>query len=298
MFIRTKPAGPMLIALMLGACTSSLASQQRSDRLPPPALPAPTVEIMLLGTLHFDQQDSALFDIRDSARQREVEQAVSRLARFRPTKVMVEWQPYFAQRLLDSTFAEYRAGRFRLPRNEIHQLGFRLAAQAGHTRVWAVDHPGFWLGDSLRAVATAMGQTALLDGDAPFTHPRPEDLLPRSALLARATVTGMLAWMNSREYQALMYDAYVNRMARVGIAPDDDFDTASNGIGGQHLAEWVRRNIKIYRMILSRTTYAPGERIVVIIGADHVAPLRQLLQANLNFRVVDVRDYLESSAPR
>lgn len=280
----------LTLALITGS--TALEAQGRVDRLPAPQLPAARVEIMLVGVLHFAQQDSTRFDILAPDRQREVQQVTERLARFRPTKVMVEWQPYFAQRMLDSTFAAYRADRFVLPRNEIHQLGFRLARAAGLTRVWAVDHPGFWLGDSLRTIATVMGQTALLDGTAPFTHPAPDDVVPRDSLLARATVMGILDWLNSPEYQALMYDGYVNRMARVGIAPGDDFDQRTNGIGGQHVAEWVRRNIKIYREVLARTDYAAGDRIVVFIGADHVTPMRQFFEANLNFRVVEVRDYL------
>jgi len=81
-------------------------------------------------------------------------------------------------------------------------------------------------------------------------------------------------------------------MARVGIASCDDFDQRTNGIGGQHVAEWIRRNIKIYREVLARTDYAAGDRIVVFISADHVAPMRQFFEPNLNFRVVAVRDYL------
>lgn len=274
------------------------AAVQAQGKLPQLELPSDArAEIMLVGVFHFSQTDTTEFDVLEPRQQTEVAEAVRALARFAPTKVMVEFQPYFQQRRIDSTYAEYRAGRYgprpNAPRrNEVYQLGYRLAAEVGLDRVWAVDHPGLWLGDTLRTVAQQLGQTGLLDGTAPYVYPGPEEFFPRDSLFGLASVGELLRWMSSPEYQALMYDGYVNRLARVGIVPGDDFDELDNEVGGDLLAEWLRRNIKIYREILARTDYDGGERIVVFIGADHVAPMRQFFEANLNFRVVEVGDFL------
>jgi hypothetical protein len=76
--------------------------------------------------------------VLEPARQREVEELIELLAAFRPTKVAVEFTPDRQPRL-DSLYAEYRAGRWALRRNEVYQLGFRLAAHLGHEGVHAVD---------------------------------------------------------------------------------------------------------------------------------------------------------------
>ena len=279
-------------AVGLSCVLSTSALSQAQGALPPLPTTEPVVEIMLVGVFHFAQQDTTRFDILEPRRQTEAEEVVQRLARFEPTKVMVEWLPYFRQRSTDSTYALYREGAFDLPRNEVYQLGYRLADRAGLDRVWAVDHSGYWLGDSLRTVARRMGQTDLLDGSAPYTRPSPSGIVPRDSMFARASLGEMLKWMSSPAYQALMYDGYVNRLARVGIVEGDDFDEHENEIGAELLAEWVRRNIKIYRHILARTDYDARDRIVLFIGADHVQPLRQLFEANLNFRVVEAGDFL------
>ena len=294
-----RPNAPMSLfaRAALVACTClvacALAPAQAQGTLPRLEVPAdPPVEVLLVGVFHFAQADTARFDVLAPRRQAEVAEAVRALARFRPTKVMVEWQPYFRQRFIDSTYARYREGAFALPRNEVYQLGYRLAREAGLDRVWAVDHAGYWLGDTLRTVAADLGQMDLLDGTAPWVYARPGEAAPRDSLYERASVGDFLRWMSSPAYQALMYDGYVNRLARVGIVPGDDFDERENEVGAELLAEWVRRNIKIYRHMLARTDYDARDRIVLFIGADHVAPIRQLFEANLNVRVREVGEFL------
>lgn len=279
----------ILIILFAYSLSNEVLAQ---NRLPELTLPTPRVEVMLVGVFHFAQATEHEFDILSPQRQAETEEVALALSRFEPTKVMVELQPYFWQRRLDSLYTAYRAGRYVLPRNEVFQLGFRIAHHVGLDRVWAIDHAGFWLGDTLRAVAGLMNQTDLLDGTAPYVYPGPEELIPRDSLYRSGTVRELLRWMSSPAYQARMYDLYVNRFARVGIVPGDDFDEYDNEVGGDLLAEWVRRNIKIYREILSRTSYEGGERLLIFIGSDHVAPMRQFFEANLNFKVVEVSDFL------
>ncbi len=136
-----------------------------------------------------------------------------------------------------------------------------------------------------------MGQEGLLDGTAPYTHPSASSLVPRDSLYGRATTGEMIGWMSSPRYQAHLYDVYVNSFVRVGTAtPEPPY--RENRTGANLLAEWVRRNIKIYRHILARVDYDAGERVVVFIGADHVAAIRPFLEANYNVRVVEVGDYL------
>ncbi|MEM1269480.1 MAG: DUF5694 domain-containing protein [Bacteroidota bacterium] len=277
-------------SLLTVLVSSSVLAQSPFPELPAPP-EKPPVEVMLVGVFHFAQTDTTVFDALDSQRQAEIRDFVGQLAAFEPTQVMVERQAYFWQDRIDSTYAEYRAGRFALPRNEVYQLGYRLADVAGLERVWAIDNAGFWLGDTLRATAEAMDQTALLDGTAPFTHPSPWSMVSRDSLFGEATVGEFLHWMSSPEYQALMYDGYVNRFVRVGMdTPAPPY--RANRTGADLLGEWVRRNIKIYRHILERVDYAAGERVVVFIGADHVAPIRQFMEANYNVRMVEVADYV------
>ena len=84
-----------------------------------------------------------------------------------------------------------------------------------------------------------------------------------------------------------MRDGYVNRMARVGIAPGDDFDTEENEVGAEGPAAWMRCSRKIYRHMLARMDL-DDDRVVPLIGADHVALRHQLFEAKHTVRVVQV----------
>jgi hypothetical protein len=246
---------------------------------------------MLVGVFHFAQQDTARFDPLSPARTSEIEALVERLARFQPTKVMVEWQPYFRQRFVDSTYALYGEGRFRLGRNEVYQLGYRLAHRVGLGRVYTVDHAGYWLGDTVRTVAASMGQQALLDGTAPYTTRSPHDVFDSDANWPGVSVAAYLRWLNTPEYQRWMHNGYINGIARVGLVEGDERDMQTNRAAADLLGYWYLRNINIYRMVLNRTTYE-RDRIVLFIGSDHVHTLKQFFEDNDNFRVVEANEYL------
>ena len=91
-------------------------------------------KVLLLGTFHFaypqadaHKVDSANFiDVLSPARQKEIEELVSVIARFKPTRVYVEssWHGFH-----DSLYSEYVKGRYKLGRNEIYQIGYRVAKQ-------------------------------------------------------------------------------------------------------------------------------------------------------------------------
>ena len=131
-----------LVLLTLCAINIPVQAQERFPELPPPP-EDPPIEVMLVGVFHFAQTDTTLFDALDPKRQAEIADLVGQLAAFEPTQVMVERQPYYWQDQIDSTYAEYRAGRFALPRNEMYQLGYRLddvadLAKAREHHSWVV----------------------------------------------------------------------------------------------------------------------------------------------------------------
>ena len=104
----------------------------------------PPVKLLILGTFHF--QDAGLdsyrpmydVDVLTPQRQKEVEKVVELLKSFLPDQVAVERLPG-TQSTLDSEYKLYREGSFKLPSNEIYQLGFRIASNLQHNRVYAVD---------------------------------------------------------------------------------------------------------------------------------------------------------------
>src|SRR5687768_17550109 len=125
----------LLPALLALAAATSAASAQQSAR----------PEILVLGTYHManpgrDMYNTQADDVLLAKRQQEIAQLVEVLKRFRPTKVAIEaavGSPRVARE-----YADYLAGKYTLTRNEIDQIGFRLAKDLGHKAVYAVDVDG------------------------------------------------------------------------------------------------------------------------------------------------------------
>lgn len=129
-------AGLALLAVALSS-TAAGGQQVHADSL---------ARVLILGTYHFanpglDIVETEVADILSPQKQTEVDEVVESLAAFRPTKIAVEVRPPSFARL-DSLYGAYRNGNHTLGRNEVQQLGFRLADRFGHSRLYGIDHEG------------------------------------------------------------------------------------------------------------------------------------------------------------
>jgi hypothetical protein len=272
-----------LTSLLFSAVPS--AAQRRST---PPDWPAPAHELLIVGTFHF--QDAGLdsyrplvdVDILSPERQEQIQIVVERLARFRPTKVTVEVMPE-RQLWLDSLYAAYRSGSWELGSNEVFQLGFRLASLAGHDRVFAVDakrrfyEP--WVDPD--SFALANDQQHLLDPDIDRQYARLHGW--DDTTKANQTLLEHLSYLNEPSRVLRSHGQYLTGNFEVGIGdeyPGVDAKTA-----------WFNRNLKIFAN-LQRLVGREQERVLLIIGAGHVAILGHSAEASPQFRLVDISEVL------
>ena len=99
--------------------------------------------VLLLGVPHLANRNRDVFNVQfddmlGPRRQREIGECAERLARFRPTKMALE---VVTDRddALNEDYRGYRAGAGALTADEVHQFGFRIAADLGHERVYAIN---------------------------------------------------------------------------------------------------------------------------------------------------------------
>ncbi|HYR06253.1 MAG TPA: DUF5694 domain-containing protein, partial [Longimicrobium sp.] len=135
---------PALLALAIAAGVPARTVAQQVPTGFPAACEPGEVQVMLLGTWHFegsgnDAVRTSAEDVLTPQRQAELEELATRLERWAPEQIAVEWPYTFA----DSTTARYRryaaAGTSQV-RNEVVQIGFRLARRLGHPTVYPIDH--------------------------------------------------------------------------------------------------------------------------------------------------------------
>ena len=121
----------------------------------------PPARVVLIGTNHFsnpgqDQANVESVDVTVPKRQAELQAVTDALAAFKPTFVGVEWPAEAAR----AQYAQYLDGALPPSRNEVVQLGFRLARQAGLEQVHGLDVPGDFPFEPLSAWANAHGKSA------------------------------------------------------------------------------------------------------------------------------------------
>ena len=238
-------------------------------------------QVMLIGTFHFNNpgKDTVKVedvDISDEASQLYLQQFAKRLAEFRPTHVLLEYDPS-NEELINQRYTDYLAGSYELGTNEIYQLGFRIARESGLKTVQGFDHRELeWQADAMFEYAR--------------THDSPEmktfnDLIEyftKDSAQARANedLRGLLMRANDDELDRQNMDLY---LATNPIGAGDGYS------GADASASWWHRNFRMYANI--QKVAQPGERVLAIGGSGHMAILKQLLTIDQRLKEEEVDGY-------
>jgi hypothetical protein len=267
------------ISAVIALALAVTAVSARGQQLRPPA--SEPAQVMILGTYHFDNPgldvvQMEVADILSPRKQAEVEEVVEALAAFRPTKIAVEVRAP-ALRRLDSLYTSYRAGDHDLGRNEVQQLGFRLAVRFGHTRLYGIDHEGDFPFDALMAYAQ--------EHDPEFVGWVQEQLAAIGTEANRQqrenTLSEILRLHNDPSSLAEGHGLY---LVLGGVGAGDTY------VGADLLARWYERNINTFADL--RALAEPGDRILVIFGSGHAPILRELVIHDPVLELVEANDFL------
>jgi len=260
---------PVAVCLLLLATTCAIAGPPESN----------TARVFLLGSYHFanpghDVMDVQAGDILSEDKQRQVMAVVDALARFKPTKVMIESRH---QEREDRDYAAYLAGERKLEANETEQLGYRLARRFGLDRVYAVDEGGDFDFPAVMAYAKEHDPSFLdaIDEFKQHFKERYRDLPLDHSVREALRIINEPATMHD-------LNAFYPLMATVGAG--------DNWVGADVVADWHKRNIRIFANIARYTK--PGDRVLVIFGSGHMPTLRYMVKYAGDMDLVDPLDYL------
>jgi len=269
-----------LSALALAVAALAIEPQVSSSEEP---VTSPRAEVLVLGVYHManpgrDLHNMRADDVLAPKRQAEIAQLVEALKAFRPTKVAVERDAFDSRIAKD--YADYVAGAHELTRNEIEQIGFRLARELGHKTVYAVDVDGEFPYPRLVSFAKASGRSTELDAiSAAFG----DMVKAQGEYLASHTILEMLLFMNADERVAQDIGLHY-RMAHLGEPGD--------WAGADLLADWYRRNMRIYSNVAGLAD-DPGEHVLVIYGSGHLGWLRQAVASDPTFRLRTLAEFVK-----
>jgi hypothetical protein len=239
----------------------------------------PPAQVMIVGTYHFsnpghDQHNVQADDVLTAERQKQLEAIATALARFEPTRVAVEWDA----KTVDERYPKYRAGELAPSRNEVVQLGFRLAKRLGLERVDGIDVDGDFPYEPVAAWAQAHGATAKLDA----AHARIQARVEATTKLQRdGTIAAALKDMNAPATIDADYAFYAELM-RYGDGDEQP--------GAKLLAAWTARNLEICARLVQ--ALEPGDRAVVFYGSGHSYLLRRCVRETPGLKLVEANAFL------
>jgi hypothetical protein len=251
-----------------------LASPVRSADAP--------VQVMLVGTYHFsnpgkDLNNVKVDDVLTPKRQAEIEIVTKALAAFKPTRVGVEWPAP----LVEERYARYLEGTLPESRNEVVQLGFRLARAQGLAKVSGLDVDGDFPFEDVQKWAKEHGRGGVIDDLLEMGRAETEAL---SRLQETATVGGVLRALNEPTSIRRNHSFYPPLLA-MGAGDEQP--------GAKLLAAWYARNLGTCARLVQAAR--PGDRMVVFFGQGHIHLLAQCLKEQPDFQLVDPLAYLPAS---
>lgn len=274
-----------LLSLVL--LSTVIAAGQVRATLPVIAQQTPTAnparaEVLVLGVYHMANPGRDIFntqadDVFAPKRQAEIAELIEVLKKFQPTKIAVEADPWGPRK---GQYSDYLTGKYTLSRNEIDQIGYRLAKELGHKTVYLVDADGEFPYPRLVNYAKSSGRSKELDA---MMGGIGERVKAQSAYLASHTILEALLYMNADDYVAQDLGFYYRQAG---------FGEPGDWAGADLLSEWFKRNIRIYSNVM-QLGGSPNERVLVVFGAGHLGWLRQNFAGNPDLRLRKLGEFVK-----
>ncbi len=242
---------------------------------------------MVLGAYHFGNPGLDLHNLKvDSvltpAKQAELADVASRLAKFNPTKIAVEAISDRAD-FATKRFVAFAPDTLTKDPDERTQIAFRLAHQLGQKSVYGIDEQSktidYFPFDKVDAYAKTHGQAAMLNS---LQKDIEKTLKEMEAEQKTKPIRLMLADLNAPERVLSDHRNFYYALLSLGNEKEQP--------GAELNSAWYQRNAKIFAKLTQ--IVQPGDRVLVVFGAGHAFWLRHFVQNTPGFQLVEPDDYL------
>lgn len=288
----------MLTSCYNGAKNTTIENEQ-SEKINPIEDPNLFVgkhktKAMVLGVFHFDNPNldsykpKFSFNILENKRQAELDTLLSKIAEYKPTKILLEWPRIRMDSITTERYQKYLNGSFDITdkTNEVYQIGFKLAKKLGHNKVYCSDASADWFGVELDW--DNYDEDAYLKSRGQFEKSNRYDYESfyelGDSIKSVQTLTEHLFFRNRPENRLKDHQAYLTENVLEGAG--------DNYLGADGVARWYRRNLRIFSNAYDLTNFDKEERLLLIYGSGHVWQLRQLFTDSPDFEYVEPNEYL------
>lgn len=275
--IKTKFAAALIALAFATGCAATRAQDTEVPSEP---------QVMIVSSFHLANNNRDLINLPIENvlvphRQEEIRQLVDNLARWRPTKIVLEL-PRSDQDGLNKRYQRYLDGELELSAKEQDQIGFRLAEALGHTEVYAVDwnksFPGERADYDFLAWAKENGEE---DRMTAFVKMGQEKLDRQAKTMRQQSIVEWYLDLNQPEVREQDHQVYFD-LATFG---NNERNPGASWVGG-----WYGRNLRIFNNI--RDVIEPRDRVLILYGSGHTFLLDRFFRESEAAEVVDPRPYI------
>lgn len=247
-------------------------------------------KIMTLGVFHFaypnldavKTNDQDKICVLEEPYQIEIRAISKAIAEFNPTIISIE-QTIDRQPIIDSLYSLYKADKFELRRSEVYQLGFRMGKELNLDRIYCVDDEG----KHYKSIEAIFKDSVRLSKFEDYFLNSGDNKYKQS--MTQKKVSGIIDALydcNRPEKIKERLALYLLHPFKYEEEPGDftgvDFETG----------RWYNRNLRIFRNI-QRIPHNSEDRILLIIGSEHLNLLNLFFETSLEFEFVSPLPYLK-----
>ena len=256
-----------------------------------PEKPAQT-KIMTLGVFHFafpnldvvKTEEKDKISVLDEPFQSQIKSICKAIEEYNPTIIAIELTPD-QQPIIDSLYSLYKSDKFNLRKSESYQLGFRIGKQLNLEKIYCVDDGGRHYGsiEELFSDKTRMSKF--------------EDyyLNSRDTVYDLPVSNNKISNIIDALYEANNPERIKERLASYLLHPFKYEENAGDFTGVDlETGRWYNRNLRIFRNI-QRISNGGQERILLIIGSEHLNLLNLFFDTSREFELVSPLPYLEKA---
>lgn len=257
------------------------ASAQQSGHLLPGKFSDP-ISVLNVGTFHmsFTTDDHSYeFDEHSKENKKQVHEIAKKIARFKPTVIIVELPPEYDAGLQQ----EYKAYlqnpdmTFKQP-SEVELLAYEVGRLSGAQKIYGIDYResyNYRVAESLpesKDFASYQKYTTMAEQYA------------ASGIEKKMPLIDFFRFMNTPEY----FDFVIN------INADILTHTSSEGKaeGADEAAKYYHRNLVMYSN-LNKVPLTKEDRVFILMGASHTAFFNDFMRRSPKYKLVNVSDYLK-----
>ena len=242
-------------------------------------------EVMILGTYHMSNPGKDIHnlkadDVLVEKRQHELADVAAGLAKFKPTKVVVEQPVDNGAPTKLPRYHDYLDGKMADSRNEVAQVGYRLAKQMKLAEVWGIDVDGDFPFEAVQKFAED-GHPQLAKQLGELGAEVERMLKGLEDTLKSGTVSQGLRYLNDPK-RIVEGNAFYSTLLLYGAGNEQP--------GAALLTAWEGRNNQICARLMQLAQ--PDDRIVVLYGSGHSFLLRRCVQDMPGYELVEANDDL------